>query len=193
MHRHFLPYVFRFAGKLEPGTRVLDVGCGNGFTCGEFLRRGCNVVGIDLSEQGIALARSSYPDARFEILAADQDILRNLDEQPFDLVVSTKVVEHLYAPRQWAAGCYAALKSGGKFICTTPYHGYLKNLLISLSGGWDKHANPLWDGGHIKLWSRRTLSILLVEAGFKHLEFAGAGRLPSLWMTMVISARKQAK
>jgi 2-polyprenyl-3-methyl-5-hydroxy-6-metoxy-1,4-benzoquinol methylase len=190
MHRHFLLYVFRFAGKLEPGTRVLDVGCGNGFTCGEFLRRGCNVVGIDLSEQGIALARENYPTARFEILAADQDILQNLAEEPFDLVVSTEVVEHLYAPREWAAGCYAALKPGGIFICTTPYHGYLKNLLISLKGGWDKHATPLWDGGHIKLWSRRTLSALLGEAGFTDLRFAGAGRLPALWMTMVFGAEK---
>lgn len=81
--------------------------------------------------------------------------------------------------------CYAALKPGGKLVSSTPYHGYLKNLLISLVGGWDRHANPLWDGGHIKLWSRRTLSALLTEAGFKDLQFAGAGRLPGLHMTMV--------
>jgi 2-polyprenyl-3-methyl-5-hydroxy-6-metoxy-1,4-benzoquinol methylase len=190
MHRHFLPQVFKFAGQLGPGTRVLDVGCGNGFTCGEFLRRGCKVVGIDLSEQGIALARTNFPEGRFEILGADQDILQNLAEEPFDLVVSTEVVEHLYAPREWAAGCYAALRPGGTFICTTPYHGYLKNLLISFTGSWDKHANPLWDGGHIKLWSRRTLSALLAEAGFTDLRFTGAGRLPGLWMTMVFGATK---
>jgi 2-polyprenyl-3-methyl-5-hydroxy-6-metoxy-1,4-benzoquinol methylase len=190
MHRHFMPQVFKFAEPLATGTRVLDVGCGNGFTCGEFLRRGCKVVGIDLSEQGVALARSSYPEGRFETLAADSQILEKLAEEPFDLVVSTEVVEHLYAPREWAAGCYAALKPGGKFICTTPYHGYLKNLVISLSGGWDKHANPLWDGGHIKLWSRRTLSALLTEAGFKDLQFSGVGRRAGLWMTMVTTGRK---
>jgi 2-polyprenyl-3-methyl-5-hydroxy-6-metoxy-1,4-benzoquinol methylase len=49
MHVHFMPQVLKFAGQLQPGTRVLDVGCGNGFTCSEFLRRGCQVVGIDLS------------------------------------------------------------------------------------------------------------------------------------------------
>jgi 2-polyprenyl-6-hydroxyphenyl methylase/3-demethylubiquinone-9 3-methyltransferase len=187
MHGRFMPQVFALTGELKPGTRVLDVGCGNGFTCGAFLQRGCRVVGIDLSESGIAQARAAYPQGRFELLPADDRMLETLGEAPFDLVVSTEVVEHLYAPRAWARGCFAALKPGGRFICTTPYHGYLKNLLISVAGKWDAHANPLWDGGHIKLWSRQTLGRLLTEAGFVNLRFRGAGRLPLLWMTMVMS------
>ncbi len=109
---------------------------------------------------------------------------------PFDIVVSTEVVEHLYSPREWAAGCHAALRPGGKLICTTPYQGYLKNLLISFVGGWDKHANPLWDGGHIKLWSRATLTALLREARFEKIEIRGVGRAPALRMTMVARAVK---
>jgi len=190
MHAYFLPFVMQFAGELRPETRILDVGCGNGFTCGEFLRRGCKVVGIDLSPQGIAIAKSTYPKGRFEVLPADSNLLVNLDEEPFDLVVSTEVVEHLYAPRQYARGCFDALKPGGRFVCTTPYHGYWKNLAIAIAGKWDSHANPLWDGGHIKLWSRHTLSALLEEAGFINVQFRGAGRLPWLWMTMVVCSEK---
>jgi 2-polyprenyl-6-hydroxyphenyl methylase/3-demethylubiquinone-9 3-methyltransferase len=190
MHVHFIPYVLAFAGALRPGTRVLDIGCGNGFLCGEFLKRGCRVVGTDLSTQGIQLARETYPGGRFELLAADADVLEHLGEEPFDLVFSTEVVEHLYTPRHWAEGCFVALKPGGKLICTTPYHGYWKNLVIALFGKWDAHANPLWDGGHIKIWSKKTLSSLLTEAGFTNLEFRGAGRLPGLWMTMIAKAEK---
>ncbi len=190
MHVHFMPRVLSYCGELRPGLRILDVGCGNGAACAEFLRRGCEVVGIDLSTEGIAIARQTYPDGRFEALPADDTILEKLNEPPFDIVISTEVVEHLYAPREWATGCYNALKPGGRFICTTPYHGYLKNLSISLFGKWDRHANPLWDGGHIKLWSKRTLSALLQEVGFVDLQFAGAGRIPGLWMTMVMAAEK---
>jgi 2-polyprenyl-3-methyl-5-hydroxy-6-metoxy-1,4-benzoquinol methylase len=168
-------------------VRVLDVGCGNGFTCGEFLKRGCQVVGIDLSREGIEIARGAHPNGRFEVLPADDRLLVNLREEPFDLVVSTEVVEHLYAPRAYARGCFHALKPGGRFLCTTPYHGYLKNLALSLAGKWDTHADPLWDGGHIKLWSRRTLAALLRETGFENLQFRGVGRLPFLWMTMLMS------
>ena len=190
MHRHFMPHVLAYAGDLPVGTRVLDVGCGNGSTCGEFIKRGCKVVGLDLSQQGIEWARRTHPQGRFELMAADHDVLHRLKEEPFDIVVSTEVVEHVYAPREWVRGCFVALKPGGKLICTTPYHGYLKNLALSLLGKWDTHADPLWDGGHIKLWSRRTLSRLLAEAGFKDIQFRGAGRLPFLWMTMVMSASK---
>jgi len=88
------------------------------------------------------------------------------------------------------AGCYAATRARGRFICTTPYHGYWKNLAISFAGGWDKHADPLFDGGHIKLFSRKTLSALMVEAGFGELQFHGVGRLPCLWKSMVIGSTK---
>lgn len=190
MHRHFMPAVFALAGVIRPGARVLDVGCGNGYTCGEFLKRGCQVTGIDLSVQGVELARKTYPQGRFEVLPADDRLLGHLEVAPFDLVISTEVVEHLYAPRSYASGCFNALKPGGRFICTTPYHGYLKNLMLSLFGKWDSHANPLWDGGHIKLWSRVTLTKLMAETGFKNMRFKGAGRLPFLWMTMAVSADK---
>jgi 2-polyprenyl-3-methyl-5-hydroxy-6-metoxy-1,4-benzoquinol methylase len=156
------------------------------------LRRGCQVVGIDLSVEGIAQARRAHPQGRFELMEADDRILERLDEAPFDLVISTEVVEHVYAPRSWAKGCWSALKPGGHLICSTPYHGYLKNLSLSLLGKWDFHANPLWDGGHIKLWSRKTLTQLLIETGFQDISFRGAGRIPWLWMTMVLKATRSA-
>jgi hypothetical protein len=62
--------------------------------------------------------------------------------------------------------------------------------MISLLRKWDMHANPLWEGGHIKLWSKRTLGRLLTEAGFRNLEFRGVGRIPGLWMTMIARAMK---
>jgi 2-polyprenyl-3-methyl-5-hydroxy-6-metoxy-1,4-benzoquinol methylase len=188
MHRHFLPPLFELCGDLlKPGARVLDVGCGNGYTAGQFLHHGCDVTGIDLSESGIEVARRTYANGRFEVLAADDRILENLRAAPFDIVVSTEVIEHLYAPRPYIAGCFHALRPRGRFVCSTPYHGYLKNLLIAFSGRTIAHASPLWDGGHIKLWDRAALASVLTEAGFTNLQFRGAGRLPYLWMTMLMA------
>lgn len=188
MHRLFMPAVIGLIDRPDKAKppRVLDVGCGNGYSCGVLQRQGFEVTGIDLSESGIRVARQSIPSVRFELLAANEHLLENLQCKPFDIIISTEVVEHLYAPRSYVRGCFQALVPGGQFICTTPYHGYLKNLGLALCGAWDRHANPLWDGGHIKLWSRATLSKLLTEAGFKNLEFRGVGRLPFLWMTMVM-------
>ncbi|MGA9246386.1 MAG: class I SAM-dependent methyltransferase [Silvibacterium sp.] len=189
-HAYLLPSLLSLSSGLPPRSRVLDVGCGNGSVALEFAERGQSVVGIDLDEAGIRIARQSCPAGRFEVLAADKDILENLGEEPFDLVYSAEVIEHLYDPRSFMAGCYVATKPQGRFICTTPYHGFWKNLAISLAGGWDKHADPLFDGGHIKLFSRRTLSALMIEAGFEELQFRGAGRYPYLWKSMVIACTK---
>lgn len=52
----------------------------------------------------------------------------------------------------------------------------------------DSHYTALWDGGHIKFFSVKTLSQLLQEAGFKDLQFKFAGRFPYLWKGMLVSA-----
>jgi 2-polyprenyl-3-methyl-5-hydroxy-6-metoxy-1,4-benzoquinol methylase len=187
---YLLPTILRLCPKLGPEIRLLDVGCGNGAMAAEFLRYGCSVVGIDPSEQGVRVARKTFPSGRFEVLSGDENILQNLGTSPFDLVISTEVIEHLYDPRSFIRGCFQATRAGGRFICSTPYHGYLKNLCISVFGKWDGHFNPLWDGGHIKLWSPQTLSKLLTETGFKNLRFEGVGRFPFLWMSMVMSGDK---
>ena len=89
-----------------------------------------------------------------------------------------------------ASLCAWVLKPGGYLLVTTPYHGYLKNLALSVFGKWDKHHTALWHGGHIKFWSQATLTQLLSENGFRVDNFFGVGRLPYLWKSMVLVARK---
>lgn len=187
---YLVPPMMELAGPLGPSVRVLDVGCGNGYIAGLFAKQGCQVVGIDLSEQGLEIGRRTHPTVRFEKLAADADVLRNLGEAPFDLVISTEVVEHLYSPKPYAAGCFAALRPGGRVIMSTPYHGYLKNVVLAVANKYDGHHTPLWDGGHIKFWSRHTLGELLTQSGFVDLKFRGAGRFRYLWMSMLMSGKR---
>ena len=75
-------------------------------------------------------------------------------------------------------------------IISTPYHGYWKNLALALSGRMDAHFTALWDHGHIKFWSRRTLGDLLREAGFVDIRFWRVGRVPALAKSMIVMARK---
>jgi 2-polyprenyl-3-methyl-5-hydroxy-6-metoxy-1,4-benzoquinol methylase len=183
---YLLEPVRRLAGRLSPDVRVLDAGCGNGHWAGLFASQGCEAVGIDASESGIAIARRTYPAARFEQMEIGADLLERLGERPFDLVVSTEVVEHLYNPAVFAEGCFRALRPGGSLIVSTPYHGWLKDVALASTGGLDRHHEALRPGGHIKFFSRRTLSALLAQAGFDDLRFVGAGRVPWLWKSMVL-------
>jgi len=186
-NHYVIPAVLSLAGDVSGGSRVLDIGCGNGGLAGEFLRRGCVVVGVDLSDSGIAQARKAHPEGRFEVLEADEAVAQKLGEDGFDLVVSTEVIEHLYRPAGLLAGAFAALRPGGRFVCSTPYHGYVKNLTLGLANRMDAHLEPWKEGGHIKFWSRRSLFAEFERSGFERLCFRGAGRVPLLWKSMVVS------
>jgi 2-polyprenyl-3-methyl-5-hydroxy-6-metoxy-1,4-benzoquinol methylase len=174
----------------HPGSHVLDLGCGNGALMAQLQQWGYQPVGVEPSISGIREARHRIPDLFLHQASADPDQLAALQLPPFDVVISTEVVEHVYMPRLWAAAAFQALKPGGLLICSTPYHGYLKNCALAFSGKLDSHFTALWDGGHIKFWSRSTLSTLLQEAGFDVEAFRGAGRFPWLWKSMLIAARK---
>jgi 2-polyprenyl-3-methyl-5-hydroxy-6-metoxy-1,4-benzoquinol methylase len=174
-----------------PGTRILDLGCGNGSLLGAIDRPEWELFGVDASRSGIDMARQAHPEMQFAV----GDITGRFGElgcpaDYFDIVVRTEVIEHVYAPRKLAENAFQALRPGGELILSTPYHGYLKNLALALTGKFDDHFTALCDGGHIKFWSQQTLTILLRGARFTELKFYGSGRCPLVWKSTVVSAKK---
>jgi len=190
-HPYLLEAVKQRLRRRRKDGKVLDLGCGNGFLSNELSRLGFNVYGVDSSQSGIQIARQAFPHVQFLLGDVEEDLCPELfPAESFDFVVSTEVVEHVYNPRNLAQNAFRLLKPSGQLIISTPYHGYVKNLLLALSGKMDGHFTALWDGGHIKFWSRETLSGLLAERGFRDLEFTGTGRLPYMWKSMILVARK---
>jgi 2-polyprenyl-6-hydroxyphenyl methylase/3-demethylubiquinone-9 3-methyltransferase len=168
--------------------RAFDLGCGSGATAGMLSRLGFAVTGVDPSESGIAIAEKAYPSCRFHIGGSTDDLSGRFGT--FPLVVSLEVVEHCYDPRGFARTLFGLVEPGGTAIVSTPYHGYLKNLALALTGRLDAHFTALWDGGHIKFFSIATFSCLLEEAGFHDIRFLRVGRLPALAKSMVAVARR---
>jgi 2-polyprenyl-3-methyl-5-hydroxy-6-metoxy-1,4-benzoquinol methylase len=173
--------------------RVLDVGCGNGELCGQLARAGYDVVGVEFDSDGVRIARQAYPQVSFHNYGVHDDpqaLLQREGDRLFDAVVSTEVIEHLYAPHLLPTYARSVLVENGHLILSTPYHGYAKNLMLSLFNHWDQHHTPLWHGGHIKFWSAATLTRLLQDNHFHVTGFRGVGRLPYLWKSMVLMARR---
>lgn len=169
---------------------ILDVGCGTGVITSALAEQGHELTGIDVAEDGIAIARQSVPAARFFVLGAYDDWLSLAPEGGWDVIIAVEVIEHLYAPQRFLQNCFARTRKGGCVIVTTPYHGYLKNLAISFVGGWDKHFTVHHEGGHIKFFSRQTLSAAVRSCGFDGVVFECCGRVPGLWKSMVCRARR---
>ncbi|HXE09619.1 MAG TPA: class I SAM-dependent methyltransferase [Acidobacteriaceae bacterium] len=190
-HAYLYPSVASFLRDVPPGATVLDLGCGNGTFVALFGDRGWRLMGTDFSPSGIEFARASFPGIDFflgDASAPMGDVLERVGQ--VDAILSTEVIEHLYDPRGFLRNAYALLKPGGTLVLTTPYHGYLKNVLLAVTGKLDQHFTVLWDHGHIKFWSRKTLTAALKEAGFQDIRFAGSGRVPWVWKSMVLRASK---
>lgn len=112
--------------------RVLDLGCGNGSLSNFIAQQGYEVVGVEDSESGFKEARLS-PNCHF-IQASIYDLPYAELENSFDIVISSEVIEHLLYPRELVRAAKKCLKPNGRLILTTPYHGYLKNLVLALAG-----------------------------------------------------------
>jgi len=193
-HGYLLPVIRRMLEDFpHEGVRALDLGCGNGSLTAQWARPGWKVCAVDLAESGVKIGKEAHPNIEFCQGDVTGDLTAMFGPEMFDMVVSAEVIEHLYFPRALVRNAYRLLKPGGLFVLTTPYHGYLKNVALALTGKLDAHFTALWDGGHIKFWSRKTLTEVLEEAGFVVEAFAGAGRVPWLWKSMVFRCRKPAR
>jgi 2-polyprenyl-3-methyl-5-hydroxy-6-metoxy-1,4-benzoquinol methylase len=172
--------------KLDHVQSICDLGCGNGHISGRLAALGYNVTGVDASASGIQIARHAYPRVEFVQALIDRDLTLG----PFDLVISSDVIEHLYRPSDLLEAAVSLLKPGGHLLLGTPYHGYLKNLVLAATGKMDAHFSALHDGGHIKFFSVNTLSKLMRDYQFHDLSFTFYGRAPWLWKNMICHARK---
>jgi len=105
---------------LQPGRRVLDIGCGWGsFALHAAARHGVHVTGITLSRPQAELARRRAAeqglDDKVDIRVADY---RELDDAPFDAIASIGMVEHVGASRidLYAEQVTRLLRPGGRLL-----------------------------------------------------------------------------
>lgn len=101
------------------GGLVVDLGCGSGLWAGELLRAGCRVLGIDISEAMVEIARQKAPGAEFRVGS-----LFEAELPPCDAVTAiSEVLNYLFDPENEERGLerlfgrvHEALRPGGVFV-----------------------------------------------------------------------------
>ncbi len=149
------------AGKIRPGSRVLDLGCGPG-VLGQHLhqRLGCTVDGVTFSAEEAALARPHYRD----VAVADLENI-NLAEafllRQYDYIVCADVLEHLRRPEQLLADCRALLAENGQILVSIPNAGYCGLVMELMQGELRYREEGLLDATHLRFFTRQSLLRLL--------------------------------
>lgn len=105
--------------EIPVNGRVLDVGCGNGVISRHLGQFGYEVLGIDISQKTIDVARSknTLPNVRFEAISAEALTAQG---ERYDAVICSEVLEHLDRPELLLKVIHASLKDNGLLVVTVP-------------------------------------------------------------------------
>jgi SAM-dependent methyltransferase len=116
---HLLRYAV--GAPLAKGKRVLDAACGHGFGSVLLLHQEASeVVGVDISEEAIALCRDRWPDPRLIFHAQDLENLNELQLKPFDLITTFETLEHVVHPDKVLHAFKDSLKEDGLLLGSVP-------------------------------------------------------------------------
>ncbi|MEM9808525.1 MAG: bifunctional 2-polyprenyl-6-hydroxyphenol methylase/3-demethylubiquinol 3-O-methyltransferase UbiG, partial [Cyanobacteria bacterium P01_D01_bin.56] len=187
------PLRFEYFDRVIPdwqGLKVLDVGCGGGYTCEFLAQRGAVVTGIDQSAACIEVAKDHSKQMGLTIdyrVGVGENL--PFEDDSFDGVVCVDVLEHVESPAATVAEIGRVLKPGGVFCFDTINRTWqsrwlmiwlLEDVLRQIPQGvhdWEKFVQP------------EELDKFLVEAGFTKVTMQGFdlfGRNPLAQMNNLI-------
>ncbi len=160
---------------LPAGGRVLDLGCGSGRLLGNIGTRAGYRAGVELS----AAAAASAAAVADEVLNVPLTSALPFTPASFDVVVCADILEHLVEPAAALATATALCRPGGVVVISVPNVANWQARLRLLRGEWRYEPTGLFDGGHLRWLTRRTLLEMVAEAGLMA-ESCVPARLPRL-------------
>jgi len=115
-----LDYIARRSRGLE-GKHALDVGCGGGILAEAMATAGAKVLGIDLSDKALSVARLHQLESGVEVDYRLSTAETLAAEQPgrFDIVTCMELLEHVPDPASTIAACATLVKPGGLVVVST--------------------------------------------------------------------------
>jgi len=182
---------------LEPGLRVLDIGCGSGRHTAAIARyEGVQVLGADISlEDIIETKKRLIFQERLEGKRGQWDLLAAgicrlpFKDNFFDLIVCSEILEHIPDHHQAVAEIVRVLKPGRDLVVSVPRF-FPERICWILSREYQCANN-----GHIRIYKKKDLVALLEEGGLKEWasHYAHSLHSPYWWLKCLLGpARKDA-
>ena len=159
-----LNYIKEQCGSSLKGKRILDIGCGGGILSESLALEGATVVGIDLAEAGLEVAKlhllESGLDIDYQFISAEK--LVESEQESFDVITCLEMLEHVPDPSLIIEACSKLVKSNGRVFFSTINRNpksyffaivgaeYVLNLLPKGTHNYEKFIRP----SEIDDWAR---------------------------------------
>ncbi len=181
---------------LQPGERVLDMGCGAGRHAFEMYRRGGDVVAFDQDADelaGVLELFGAMKEAGEVPVGAQADtkegdaLAMPFGDGEFDRIVAAEILEHIPADLQAISELVRVLRPGGTIAVTVP-RWFPEMICWKLSD--DYHNNP---GGHIRIYSDAELIGKLRNAGLTYVgrDYAHGLHSPYWWIKCAVGVNNE--
>ena len=153
---------------VQPGARILDVGCGQGFVAEEMAKKAGCVVGID---QYVREATS--PNVSFKQWNLETGKLP-VDVSQFDQIFVLDVIEHLKEPEAFMEQLReAAVRKRPEIVMTTANVAFFVTRLMLLLGHFNYGRKGILDRTHTRLFTFGSLRELCQQTGYEIVETRG--------------------
>jgi 2-polyprenyl-6-hydroxyphenyl methylase/3-demethylubiquinone-9 3-methyltransferase len=159
-----LNYIKEQCGGSLEGKRILDIGCGGGILSESLALEGATVVGIDLAEAGLEVAKlhllESGLDIDYQFISAED--LTETESESFDVITCLEMLEHVPDPSLIIEACSKLVKLNGRVFFSTINRNpksyffaivgaeYVLNLLPKGTHNYEKFIRP----SEIDSWAR---------------------------------------
>ncbi len=180
--------------RLNPGDRVLDLGCGEGrHTIGAYITEDVFAVGVDLCLKDVSTAREraadfvdpQHPHKRM-LLACANGLHLPFADGTFDKVICSEVLEHIPDYRGVLKEIQRVLKPGGDFAASVPRR-WPERICWWLSSEYHEV-----EGGHIRIFDSQALRDDIEREGFRCFgrHWAHALHVPYWWLKCLFWDRR---
>ncbi len=147
--------------NVAPGERVVDIGCGEGAFTHALATAGADPVGVEVAGEAVRRARARYPELDFRLT----DGQLPFDRGSFDVVWAGELIEHVEDPASLLEDIRRVLRGTGRLLLSTPDHPLQVRVKHAVSRrSFEAHFDPRSD--HLRFFTKRTLGLVLDDAGF---------------------------
>jgi 2-polyprenyl-3-methyl-5-hydroxy-6-metoxy-1,4-benzoquinol methylase len=157
--------------------RVLDVGCGSGDNARILNQKGCKVDGITISKIELECA-APFLDRGY-LFNLEMGLPSELQEDAYDFVICSHVLEHICYPEKLISDIRRVLKTDGFLIVALPNIMHYKSRWEILKGNFTYKDSGIWDYTHFRWYTFNTGKELLEQYGFNVLAATVTGEIPA--------------